>query len=55
MGCRLCRALEFKYSWLIDGLNKANIEINRKMLADLAVTNPDGFKQLVETAKAARA
>ena len=50
-----CRALEFKYSWLIDGLNKANVEINRKMLADLAVVNPEGFKQLVETAKAARA
>ena len=50
-----CRALEFKYSWLIDGLNKANVEINRKMLADLAVTNPEGFKQLVETTKAARA
>ena len=50
-----CRNLEFKYSWLIDGLNKAKVEINRKMLAELAVTNPEGFKQLVETAKAARA
>ena len=50
-----CRALDFKYSWLIDGLNKANIEINRKMLADLAVTNPTAFAKLVETAKAARA
>ena len=50
-----CRALDFKYSWLIDGLNKANIEINRKMLADLAVTNPTAFAQLVEKAKAARA
>lgn len=49
-----CRALDFKYSWFIDGLNKAHVEINRKMLADLAVTNPDAFKQLVETAKAAR-
>ena len=49
-----CRALDFKYSWLIDGLNKANVEINRKMLADLAVTNADAFKQLVEKARAAR-
>ncbi len=49
-----CRALDFKYSWFIDGLNKANIEINRKMLADLAVTNPEAFKALVETAKKAR-
>lgn len=49
-----CRALDFKYSWMIDGLNKANVEINRKMLADLAVTNPEAFKQLVETARKAR-
>ena len=49
-----CRALDFKYSWLIDGLNKANIEINRKMLADLAVLNEEAFKQLVEKAREAR-
>jgi len=49
-----CRALDFKYSWLIDGLNKANVEINRKMLADLAVTNEEAFKQLVEKARDAR-
>lgn len=50
-----CRALDFKYSWMIDGLNKAHVEINRKMLAELAVTNPEAFKNLVETAKKARA
>lgn len=49
-----CRELDFKYSWFIDGLTKAKIEINRKMLADLAVTSPEAFKQLVEQAKAAR-
>ena len=50
-----CRALDFKYSWMIDGLNKAHIEINRKLLAELAVSNPEAFKALVEKAKAARA
>jgi len=49
-----CRALDFKYSWLIDGLQKAGIEINRKWLADLAATDEKAFAQLVEKAKAAR-
>ena len=49
-----CRALGFKYSWLIDGLKKAGIDINRKMLADLAVIDAGAFAQLVEKAKAAR-
>ncbi|NMA43466.1 MAG: 50S ribosomal protein L20 [Oligosphaeraceae bacterium] len=49
-----CRALDFKYSWFIDGLKKANIEINRKMLADLAVQDPQTFALFVEKAKAAR-
>ncbi len=49
-----CRALDFKYSWLIDGLTKCGIEINRKWLADLAITDPEAFKQLVEKARAAR-
>ena len=50
-----CRALGFKYSWLIDGLNKAGIEINRKWLSDLAITDAKAFEALVEKAKAARA
>lgn len=41
------------YSQLISGLNKAGVEVNRKVLADLAVTSPDAFKALVETANAA--
>ena len=41
------------YSKLISGLNKAGVEVNRKVLADLAVTSPDTFKALVETANAA--
>ncbi len=50
-----CRALEFKYSWLIDGLNKAGIEINRKLLADLAVNDAPAFEQIVKQAMEARA
>ena len=40
------------YSNLMYGLKLAGVEINRKMLADLAVTDPDGFKTLAEVAKA---
>ena len=40
------------YSVLINGLKKQNIEVNRKMLADLAVNDPAGFAKLVEIAKA---
>ena len=40
------------YSKLIDGLKKADITINRKMLADLAVNDPAAFTKLVEIAKA---
>lgn len=41
------------YARFIDGLNKAGIEIDRKMLADLAVREPDAFKSLVDQANAA--
>jgi len=41
------------YSRFIHGLKKADIEINRKMLADLAVREPAAFALLVEKAKAA--
>jgi large subunit ribosomal protein L20 len=41
------------YSQLTGQLKKANIEINRKMLAELAVVDPQAFAQIVETAKAA--
>ena len=43
------------YSRFIDGLKKSNIEINRKMLADLAVNDPAGFAKLVEKSKEALA
>lgn len=50
-----CRAAGINYSTFIDGLKKAGVEVNRKMLAELAVNDSDSFLQLVETAKAARA
>ena len=43
------------YSVFMSGLRKSGIEINRKMLADLAVQQPEAFKQLVEKSKGASA
>ena len=43
------------YSRLINGLKKADIIIDRKMLADLAVREPDAFRQVAEAAKDALA
>ena len=48
-----CRDAGFTYGRLIHGLKLANISINRKMLSELAVHNPAGFKSLVEQAKSA--
>ena len=42
------------YSQFIDGLKKATIEIDRKILADWAVNQPEAFKALVEKAQSAR-
>jgi large subunit ribosomal protein L20 len=41
------------YSQLIHGLKKANIELDRKVLAGLAISDPQGFTSVVELAKAA--
>ncbi|MDO4671032.1 MAG: 50S ribosomal protein L20 [Aerococcus sp.] len=41
------------YSKLMNGLKKANVDINRKMLADLAVNDAAGFSAVVEQAKEA--
>ena len=46
------RMLGMNYSNFIHGLKKAGIEVNRKMLADLAVADPPAFAQLVELARA---
>ena len=48
-----CRLMDFTYSKLINGLKKANITVNRKVIADLAVKDEAAFKALVEKAKAA--
>ena len=50
-----CRVHDMSYSRFIDGLNKAGVEVDRKVLADLAVSDADTFKKLVDTAKAALA
>ena len=47
------RANGTTYSQLISGLNKTGVDVNRKVLADLAVSNPDAFKAIVETASVA--
>lgn len=41
------------YSRFIDGLNRAGIVVDRKVLSDLAITQPAAFKELVDKAKAA--
>jgi large subunit ribosomal protein L20 len=45
------RANGLSYSRFMDGLKKSEIELDRKVLADLAVKNPDAFKSLCETLK----
>ena len=42
------------YSTLIAGLKKANVVVNRKMLAELAVSDPKAFAEIVEIAKKAK-
>ena len=45
-----CRGLGLSYSKLMSGLKKANVSIDRKMLAEMAVNDPDAFKKLTEIA-----
>ena len=46
-----CRENEISYSRFIDGLNKAGVEINRKMLSELAIYDKEAFASLVKVAK----
>jgi len=46
-----CRENEISYSKFVNGLNKANITVNRKMLSELAIDNKEGFAELVKIAK----
>jgi len=47
------RQNDISYSQLMHGLKVANVDINRKMLAEIAVSDPAAFTELVKTAKAA--
>ena len=47
------RIHDLTYSRFISGLNKAGVELDRKVLADIALREPEAFAKLVETAKAA--
>ena len=42
------------YSVFMNGLKKAGVELDRKVLSDMAISDPDAFAQLVEVAKAAQ-
>jgi len=44
------RARGLTYSQFITGLKKSNVEVNRKMLAEMAVKDPEGFARLVSAA-----
>ena len=48
------RMNDMSYSKLIGGLKKAGVDINRKMLSEMAVTDPAAFAALCETAKNAK-
>ena len=48
-----CKMNGVNYSTFINGLKKAGIELNRKMLSEIAIADPEGFAALVEKAKAA--
>ncbi len=48
-----CKANGMNYSTFMHGLKLAGIEMNRKMLSETAIHNPEAFSQLVATAKAA--
>jgi large subunit ribosomal protein L20 len=47
-----CRQNEISYSRFIEGLTKANVGLNRKMLSEIAIHDPEGFTALVAQAKA---
>ena len=49
-----CRMNDINYSSFMNGLKKANINLNRKMLAEIAVSDSEAFKALVEKSKVAK-
>ena len=48
-----CRMNDINYSTFMNGLTKAGVTLNRKMLSEIAIADPAGFTALVEKAKAA--
>ena len=50
-----CRQNDISYSRFIEGLTKAGVEVNRKMLSEVAINNPEAFKELVKVAKDGKA
>lgn len=50
-----CRQNDISYSRFIEGLTKAGVEINRKMLSEIAISNPEYFTELVKVAKDGKA
>jgi large subunit ribosomal protein L20 len=47
-----CRMRGLRYSQFIAGLQRANVELNRKTLSELAIHEPDAFTKIVELARA---
>ena len=47
-----CKQNGINYSQFMNGLKKAGIDLNRKVLADLALNNPEAFKAIVDKVKA---
>ena len=48
-----CKANGMNYSTFMNGMKKAGVELNRKMLSEIAISDPAAFTSLVETAKKA--
>ena len=49
-----CRMNDISYSRFIEGLTKAGVEVNRKMLSEIAINDPKMFGELVKTARAGK-
>jgi len=50
-----CRLNGITYSRFIEGLTKAGVELNRKMLSEIAIHDPEGFVKIVGEVKSGRA
>lgn len=50
-----CRQNDISYSRFIEGLTKAGVEVNRKMLSEIAISNPEAFTELVKVARDGKA